>query len=216
MRNNDPREKFPLKLLVEGREDLFVVAGIRDKHKLPDNFHIVDCESIDKMPDQIVAHIKQQRPTVDAIGIVVDADLSLKARWDSLKYQLSKMDYVVPDQPQTDGTIIGGVGRNPTVGIWIMPDNLQSGMLEDFVKNLIPVDDQLRPFVQQILLEIEREQIDNRYDPRLHQAKAFVHTWLAWQKDPSTPMGLALTKTYLDHNTALCIRFVDWLVRLFT
>jgi hypothetical protein len=31
-----------------------------------------------------------------------------------------------------------------------------------------------------------------------HFAKAHIHTWLAWQSDPGTPMGLALTKKYLD------------------
>ena len=101
------------------------------------------------------------------------------------------------------------------IGVWIMPDNLQSGMLEDFVRYLIPENDLLYPFVDTVLAQIETDDIANRYNPNVHRAKAFIHTWLAWQKDPGTPMGLALTKTYLDHNTALCLRFVDWLNRLF-
>ena len=210
------RRRFPYKLLVEGKDDLFVTAGIRDRHHLPDNFEIVDCEGVDKMPDQIIARIKQQRPKVETIGIVLDADNDIQARWDSIRNVLRDEGYVVPASPDSDGVIISGIGRNPDVGIWLMPDNTQTGMLEDFVRHLIPQEDMLYPFVTQILAEIEAQNSPNRYDPATNRAKAIIHTWLAWQKDPGTPMGLALTKTYLDHNAELCQRFVSWLNRLFT
>lgn len=215
MSNPIKRNTFPFKLLVEGKDDLFVIANIRDTHRLTDNFEIVDCEGVEKMPDQIIARIKRQRPNITAIGIVVDADQDLKARWNSIRDILVKEDYVVPFKPEKDGTIISGIGRNPTIGVWLMPDNLQSGMLEDFVRFLIPEDDSLRPYVSEVLAQIEGQEFDNRYNPDTHRAKAFIHTWLAWQKDPGTPMGLALTKTYLDHNANICLRFVSWLERLF-
>ncbi|WP_018618306.1 DUF3226 domain-containing protein [Spirosoma luteum] len=215
MSENISRRKFSFKLLVEGKDDLYVTATIRDAHQLPDNFEIVDCEGIDKMPDQIVARIKLQRPKINTIGIVLDADKDLKARWDSIRDTLRKENYEVPELPEKDGTVIAGIDRNPTVGIWLMPDNLQLGMLEDFVQYLIPESDLLRPYVGEVLRKIEGLNIDSLYNPQSHRAKAFIHTWLAWQKDPGTPMGLALTKTYLDHNAELCLRFVSWLNRLF-
>lgn len=209
------RRKFPYKLLVEGKDDLFVTAGIRDRHHLPDNFEIVDCEGVNKMPDQIVARIKLQRPKVETIGIVLDADNDVQARWNSICNIVQNEGYAVPTSPSSDGVIIRGTGRNPDVGIWLMPDNTQTGILEDFVRYLIPQNDLLHPFVTQILAELEAQDFPNRYDPVTNRAKAFIHTWLAWQQDPGTPMGLALTKTYLDHNTELCLRFVAWLNRLF-
>ena len=48
-----------------------------------------------------------------------------------------------------------------------------------------------------------------------HRAKAEVHTWLAWQAEPGRPLGLALTRRYLDADHALAQRFHDWLVALF-
>lgn len=209
------RKKFPFKLLVEGKDDLYVAASIRDQHQLIDNFEIIDCEGVDKMPDQIIARIKLQRPTINTIGVVLDADADLDARWNSVRDILLKEGYAVSTSPDINGTIIEGVGRNPTIGIWLMPDNLQSGMLEDFVRYLIPQDDLLQPFVAQILSRIEGEDIKNRYDPNTQQSKAFIHTWLAWQKDPGKPMGTAIAAMFLDHNTDLCQRFVDWLNRLF-
>ncbi|GAB3641797.1 DUF3226 domain-containing protein [Spirosoma arcticum] len=209
------RKKLPFKLLVEGKDDLYVVASIRNQHQLADNFEIIDCEGVDKMSDQLIARIKLQRPTIDTIGIVLDADTDLSARWSSLRNTLQAEGYITASSPDSNGTIIDGVGRNPTVGIWLMPDNLQLGMLEDFVRYLIPQNDSLHPFVDQILAQIEAENITNRYDPSVQRAKAFIHTWLAWQKDPGKPMGTAIAATFLDHNTALCLRFVDWLNRLF-
>ena len=48
-----------------------------------------------------------------------------------------------------------------------------------------------------------------------YRSKALIHTWLAWQEDPGTPLGLAVTKRYLDGDHALAQQFVQWLLRLF-
>ena len=213
MSNNIKRGKFPSKLLVEGKDDLYVIASIRNQHQLVDNFEIIDCEGINKMPDQIIARIKLQRPQISTIGVVLDADGSLQDRWSSIRNILQQENYTVPLLPEIDGMVIAGTGRNPTIGVWLMPDNLQSGMLEDFVERLIPDNDDLYPNVLQILSTIEQGGL-NRY-PIIHHKKALIHTWLAWQEEPGKPMGTAITATYLDHNTALCLRFVNWLNQLF-
>ena len=198
------RKKLPFKLLVEGKDDLYVIASIRNQHQLADNFEIIDCEGVDKMPDQIIARIKLQRPQVSSIGIVLDADNDLQARWKSVRDTLQRENYSVPILPGTGGTIIEGVGRNPTIGIWLMPDNeTEPGMLEHFVEKLIPNDDDLHPKVLQILSTIEEAGL-NRY-PTIHHKKALIHTWLAWQEEPGRPMGTAITATYLNHNADLCL-----------
>jgi hypothetical protein len=46
--------------------------------------------------------------------------------------------------------------------------------------------------------------------------KAHVHTWLAWQEEPGTPMGLAITKKYLKNvHSEPCLRFISWIRRLY-
>ena len=47
------------------------------------------------------------------------------------------------------------------------------------------------------------------------QAKAIIHTWLAWQPEPATPLGLAIIKQYLDPNRNPAPEFKGWLERLF-
>ena len=215
MKSFTDRKNYPFKLLVEGTDDLYVVANIRDRHNLADNFDIIDCKGVSNIPDQVIARIKQGQSTVKTIGIILDADSDLDARWQSIHDILKKEGYELPIHPDANGTIVLGIGRKPTIGIWLMPNNLQSGMLEDFVRYLIPPGDLLQPYVNQVLTEIESQKISNRYDPNVHKAKAFIHTWLAWQIDPGKPMGTAISATFLDHNTELCLLFTAWLKRLF-
>jgi hypothetical protein len=72
----------------------------------------------------------------------------------------------------------------------------------------VPDDDNLMPFVEQSLATIESNKL-NKYK-EIHRSKAKIHTWLAWQETPGTPMGLAIKNTYLDTNKELCKKFVDW------
>lgn len=205
------RKPWPKKLLVEGKDDLFVIANIRDGRLLTDNFDIVDCEGVENVADKLLAYIKNKQLTV---GVVVDADDQLNSRWESLRNVLIEQEYIVPKQPDPNGTIIPPVGRSPKIGIWLMPDNIQEpGMLEHFVSTLIPPGDKLKPIAEDVITRLQADGL-NRYKS-IQASKALIHTWLAWQEDPGTPMGLAITKTYLDHNTELCQRFANWLDSLY-
>jgi hypothetical protein len=207
------KEKFNAKLLVEGNDDQHVIWAICEKYEIAETFDVIDCEGISQVLERLPLDLKQA--DIRTVGIVLDADQNLKKRWQNLRNSLLLNGYQLPEQPSPEGYTHEPFDIYPRIGIWLMPDNLQSGMLEDFVKLLIRPDDLLSPFVHQILSQIEEQDIQDRYNPEVHRAKAFIHTWLAWQKDPGTPMGLALTKTYLDHNAELCLRFVGWLNRLF-
>jgi hypothetical protein len=47
------------------------------------------------------------------------------------------------------------------------------------------------------------------------EAKARLHTWLAWQEEPGKPIGQAITKRFLDPEATEAQAFLDWLRRLF-
>ena len=206
------KEKFNAKLLVEGNNDQHVVWAICEKYQISQTFDVIDCEGISRILERLPLDLKQE--AVAAVGILVDADQDLQKSWQSLHDRLTPYGYEISAKPTPQGFTHLPHDIYPSIGIWLMPDNLQSGMLEDFVRLLIRPNDLLEPFVEQILSQIDKQPTESRYDD-IHRAKAYIHTWLAWQKDPGTPMGLALTKTYLDHNAKLCQSFVDWLNRLF-
>ncbi len=97
-------------------------------------------------------------------------------------------------------------------GAWIMPDNAAAGALEDFTASLVPPDDALWRRAGEAVDSIPEE---HRRFPPVRRSKAHIHTWLAWQESPGSPMGQAITKGDLDANAPAAMEFVGWLRRLF-
>jgi hypothetical protein len=199
-------------LLVEGINDKAVFGSIFKHHKLPEGFKIEVKGDVEKLIRSIPVHVKTD---VKTIGIVIDADFNIdnqRNRWEAIKNKLTNIGYNVPDELHPEGTIIKN-DELPVIGIWVMPDNNSDGMLEDFVTFLVPEDDELMPFVDETLIDLEEKGL-NKYKG-IHRAKARIHTWLAWQESPGTPMGLAITKKYLDIEKEECQIFVKWITNLF-
>jgi hypothetical protein len=94
-----------------------------------------------------------------------------------------------------------------------MPDNNLNGMLEDFVAFLVPEENPLLHLANVWLSSLEKQEL-NQY-ALIHRAKATIHTWLACQKDPGTPMGLAITKEYLSAEKENCQQLLSWVEQLF-
>jgi hypothetical protein len=163
--------------------------------------------------EDIPARLK--RPDLyQTIGVVIDADENAINRWDSIRGILLNAGYPdLPRQPDPNGSIFY-LPRLPRVGVWIMPDNQLRGMLEDFVKALIPNGDSLGPLIESHLNQIEAQGF-NRYQNPLHHSKAFIHSWLACQESPGHPMGLAITCRYLNHDEPIALSFINWLRTLY-
>jgi len=94
-----------------------------------------------------------------------------------------------------------------------MPDNSMPGMLEDYLSFLVPPGDSLLELASHTLDAIPTE--ERRFADG-HRSKALIHTWLAWQEDPGTPMGQAITKRYFAMDSRHISTFLNWLTRLFT
>ena len=95
-----------------------------------------------------------------------------------------------------------------------MPNNILPGKIEDFLEMLVPSGDELLPEVNLALDTIEQKG-KHKYYPK-DRPKAFMHTWLAWQKTPGMPYGQAITMKYLSTDSQVCKDFVAWLVKLFS
>lgn len=203
-------EKFSDKLLVEGNDDQHIIWQICEKFKIKENFDVIDCNGIDNLIDQIPTRFLQTG--IKKLGLIVDADDNLDKRWLSILGQFLKRGINLPKIPDNEGTIMKN--SDISVGIWLMPDNKSPGLIEDFISFLIPQSDNLLPITDKILLEIENENL-NRYKIA-HKSKAKIHTWLAWQENPGTPMGAAINKKYLNIDQENCYLLVKWLKNLFS
>lgn len=204
------KEKFNSKLLVEGKDDFHVLCALFVLHNVPQTFDVIDCDGIDPLIEQIPVRLKVSN--LERIGILLDADLDLNNRWIGLKDILRNQGYTPPENLDENGMILQSAGL-PTFGIWLMPDNKVNGMIEDFIKTLVPEGDPLIEEVHTVLEKIEGEG-KNRYNLN-HKSKAIIHNWLAWQEAPGTPLGLAISKSYLTTNHALANRLIQWINNLF-
>lgn len=198
-------------LLVEGKDDEHVFYALLEHYHVPEVFKIKNKEGITNLLGTLEVELLASDLT--RLGIVIDADLDLGARWQQTTDILRNGGYVdIPAAPNRDGTIIEQPGR-PTVGLWIMPENTLPGMLEDFVSFLVPGNDYLWDRVYHCIEGIPKT--DRRF-PAAHLIKAQIHTWLAWQEDPGTPLGLAITKRYLEANSPHAQQLMNWILRLFS
>jgi hypothetical protein len=204
------KEKFKKKLLVEGNDDQHVILSLCSKFNIDETFEIIDCKGIEKLFDQIPLRIKE--PEIQTIGVIIDADSDIILRWSKLKQIFNQEDIILPDSLPQHGLIFK-VTHSITIGIWIMPNNNLNGMLEDFISFLVPNDDQLMPLINENLNNIESKSL-NKYKS-IHKSKAIIHSWLAIQEDPGTPMGLSITKRYLTAEKEICLILVNWLKELF-
>ncbi|MDL2222014.1 hypothetical protein LJC35_05635 [Parabacteroides sp. OttesenSCG-928-N08] len=200
------------RLLVEGNNDQHVLSALCHKYQIPENFEIVDCKGINGLKRRLPLDFKTS--DIDTIGVILDADTDIHARWDSIRNIVSQAGFVFPETLPSTGLILTNEANGMNFGLWIMPDNKLNGMLEDFVHFLIPPSDPLKPIVHETLDRLENNKL-NPYS-LTHKSKAFIHTWLAWQKKPGTPMGAAITQQYLTTDVDQCRLLVNWLTSLFS
>ena len=202
----------PRLLLVEGKDDQHVMWSLCKHHALPETFVIDNKEGVINVLDAFEAEIAA--PGKDCIGIVVDADTDLAARWDAIMSILARSGYKnVPPLPTPNGTVIIQENK-PTIGVWLMPNNSLPGELEDFIAFLVPQRDgnPLWAYAAQCLDSLP--EAPERY-PEQDRSKAHVHTWLAWQHEPGKPLGQAITARYIDANAPDAKQLIAWLRNLF-
>ena len=187
--NNSFKHNGSRVLLVEGKNDCHVVWALRDTYHVPETFGVYVCESDDILLSRLNA--LTQRPEMEIVGVVIDADSNPEGRWQSIQSKLQNSQYVLPSAPDPDGTIVEAV--------------------EDFCRELAPAD--AIAFSEQCVIQAKEREFATFKD--VHQSKAVVHTYLAWQDEPGKPLGQSITSQVLEPETEIARRFVDWLKRLF-
>jgi len=199
-------------LLVEGDNDCHVVMALCAAHNVPETFGIYQCGSDIGVLKRLNALIIRPNPP-QVIGVMLDADNpSLEGRWQSIKGKLKHYSYVFPNIPDADGTVIEAVTDKPKLGFWLMPNNQNSGMLEDFCAELAEPDS--LAFARECVEQAHSKEITTFKE--VHHSKAVIHTYLAWHDEPGYPLGKAITSQALRPHTEVAVRFTNWLIRLFT
>lgn len=98
-------------LLVEGVDDEHVMKHICGNHGIPELDEIKQHGGAPNLLESVPVRIKASEEG-DVVGVVMDADTDLHARWQSIRGRIIAMGYEdVPGAPTADGTIISF--RNP-------------------------------------------------------------------------------------------------------
>ena len=154
-------------------------------------------------------------------GLIVDSDNDFDSCLKKVKDTCSYLNINIPEKFTEEGLILNidspsanKNNINPVqFGIWIMPDNKSTGMIETFCKTLVPdPTDALWHFAQDCTKKAQEKGAQYK---NVHLDKAYIHTWLSWQDPPGERMGIAITKKLLNHNSQIAGKFVDWFKRLF-
>ena len=193
-------------LLVEGPDDKHVVRHLSDSFEKMPKFCISDKEGIEALLGDIGLELRV--PGRRALGIVVDANGDLNARWSAVLARLKEENIEISDSPSPSGSI---VESTPRVGIWLMPDNESLGELEDFVAQMIPDDDPIWPRSKRYI-DCIPEGYRKFTEKKMQRAR--IHAWLATREDPRQ-MGAAIGARDLRVDGPLSTNFTNWLQKLF-
>ncbi|MCH8047718.1 MAG: hypothetical protein IID44_28830 [Planctomycetes bacterium] len=206
------------KLLVEGEQDKRVIPYLLD-------VHIVWGDSKNEWPTNIVAYdgvddllaegeieTQLKSPGLQALGIIVDANESLDSRWQQVRNRCLTAFPELPQQLPSEG-LIAANEDGIRLGVWIMPDNQTSGMLETFLSHLIPDGgDKLWEHTQGQVDEAKKLGAPFK---EVHRDKARVHSWLAVQDPPGESLHLAVVQRMFRPDSVNCAAFVEWFIKLY-
>lgn len=206
-------------LLVEGQDDLHVVLQLYKKMEGKDpNFCIRDMKGHANLLADVNNEIRGGNR--DVVGIIVDADDDTNARWEEVVNKINEIGIAIPHTGREYGVVEpgkpDGASRWPRVGVWVMPNNVSEGEIEEFIDEMIPnapVRALARNYIEQALNEVQPSD-----DPGLlmrgKRLRGEVHAWLATRRRPRH-MGAAIEAAYLNTDGELCRSFMAWLRRLF-
>lgn len=160
-------------LLVEGPDDEHVFKNLCGVHGLPRIDEVKPHGGYQSLLDAIPTRLKES--DVVALGIVIDADSDLSSRWAAVRDRLQTGGYTVPRDPVSSGLVLPSPKGSllPRVGVWLMPDNTLPGILEDFIRELVPAGDTLYGYAERCVAGIAPDQ---RRFRELDLSKVHIHT----------------------------------------
>ena len=208
----------PNKLIVEGEEDLRVIPQLIEANGIPwgetreEAVVSIEAYGNDDFVDATFISTELKASGLKALGLMIDADESLHARWESVRNACLKSIPNLPTNLPPTGllhTTTSGI----RFGVWIMPDNQTEGMLETFLTYLIPNDSEpLWQYAQEVATEAQHKGatfINSHFD------KASIYTWLAWQNPPGRQLHDAVKQKILDPTHPQAQSFVNWFKQLY-
>ena len=215
------------KLLVEGQGDVLFFEALMRHLEASSNIEIAPPRAfgldntVSHFPnliDLLIRDLDDSR--LDHLGIVADADHvsggGFANRWRTLTQCLAQQGYRIPRQPPKlphTGSIFRHKDGLPAVGLYLMPSHQQNGMLEDLLWDGLksePAIKELKDYARQVVAGLP-----HRLFSEYHLTKAWLYTWLAWQKRPGQTLDVTVNGKLLDYGLDSLKGFLTWLGKVF-
>jgi hypothetical protein len=178
-------------LAVEGKDECNFFKAVLEYENI-NNIQVIDIGGKDKFKIEFPLLINSEGfSEVHALGFVRDAeeDQALSA-FSSICGILKKNGLPVPK-------IMNSINneRNMKIGVFIMPNNIDEGMLEDLCLESVktkPVFECVNEYIKCCLSDLSED------EKNINVSKAKIQTYLASKKPIVNSLGLAATKGYWD------------------
>ena len=191
-------------VLVEGKDEINFINALLDKLSI-NNIQIIELQGRGNLKKTLSTLFKlPENKLIQSLAIVIDADNDQSNEFKSVQDVLKNNNLPVP------GVLKEFVNSDSRrVGVYILPGNADSGMLEDLC--LATVDDHpvmscLNQYITclkaSLPIKLENEPTDSQkffFPKNQHKAKAMA--FLAAMYEPCSSVGVAAQKGYwnIDH-----------------
>ena len=206
-------------LLVEGDEDKRVIPQLVEANgihwgetKKDWIVSIKSCGGVEQLLDKDLINTELKASNLKILGIILDADEYPENRWQSIRRCIIDRFPDIPEGLPKSGFIYDA-DDEIKIGIWMMPDNQDRGMLETFLKFLVPDEEE---GLWQLTEHACQQAIENGASFKEHHIdKAKIHTWLAWQNPPGRQLHNAVMERILSPTSSEAELFIEWFKDLF-
>ena len=206
----------PRVLLVEGMDELRLLpellelGGIAWPEKEPPIW-IEEKDGVEKILENGSIEVELQASGLRSLGVIIDSNGDPTGRWRRICGILTSLMTDFPQEISPKG-IIHKLDDGRRVGVWLMPDNIRSGMLESLMLLIRGGDSAVAEHAHHACDEARRLGAPFR---EVHRDKAVLHTWLAWQDPPGQQMHIAMKMRMLPvTNSQEAAPFIAWVKEL--
>ena len=204
--------------MVEGKDDCGVVIGLMRHHvpwparedEWPDYIEVGNSAEEILAPGFVPVKLKESG--LETLGIMFDADDKFAARWNRIRSLCLAMFPKIPADLPGGGLIIENDDAQ-RLGVWLMPNCASAGMLETFLRFLVP--NEAEPLWAHARTSFAVAKASGCSCRDAHTDKAHIHTWLAWRDPPGERLGIAITKKILYPESVTAQPFVRWFRQLY-
>ena len=201
--------KKPKLLLVEGKDEVVFFRLLCRKLNIGD-IEVIESGGKDKFKDLLPAILNMRGiEKVTSIGVIRDADNSSVSAFTSIKHHFQKNGLILPNSINEIASENGKV----STGIFIMPGNRDTGMLENLMLDTVR-DHPVKKMADRYIDELKENLTDEPPKFPSNEHKARFYAFLAGMEKFIPSLGLAAEKGYFDLDSSYLDDLKEFILKI--